>query len=61
MIADWGDPGCVLQAGPLWIWVDLLLGKNAWYLNDSPENSGPGPGGTNKFESRFNISFEWYF
>ena len=55
------DPGCVFQAGPFWIWVDFLFGKNAWYLNDSLEDSGPGPGGTNKWEYRFNLNFEWYF
>ena len=55
------NPGCVLQAGPFWIWVDLLVGKNAWYLNDSPENSGMGPGGTDDWETRFNVNFEWYF
>jgi hypothetical protein len=55
------NPGCVLEAGPFWIWIDFLMGKNAWYLNDSPENSGLGPGGTDKWEYRFNISFEWYF
>lgn len=55
------DPGCVFEAGPFWIWVDFLIGKNAWYLNDSFENSGPGPGGTGNWEYRFNINFEWYF
>lgn len=55
------DPGAVLQAGPLWIWIDLLVGKNAWYLNDSPQASGMGPGGTNEWETRFNVNFEWYF
>ena len=55
------DPGCVFEAGPFWIWVDLLFGKNAWYLNDSPEHSGLGPGGTDKWEYRFNLNFEWYF
>jgi hypothetical protein len=55
------NPGCVLQAGPLWIWIDFLIGKNAWYLNDSPEMSGMGPGGTDEWEYRFNMNFEWYF
>jgi hypothetical protein len=55
------DPGCVFQAGPIWIWVDFLFGKNAWYLNDSPEMSGMGPGGTDDWEYRFNVNFEWYF
>lgn len=55
------DPGCVFEAGPFWVWVDFLVGKNAWYLNDSFENSGPGPGGTDDWEYRFNTNFEWYF
>lgn len=53
--------GSVLQAGPFWIWIDLLLGKNAWYLNDSPEGSGLGSGGTDQWHYRFNVNFEWYF
>jgi len=55
------DPGCVFQAGPFWVWVDFLFGKNAWYLNDSPDMSGMGPGGTDDWEYRFNLNFEWYF
>lgn len=55
------NPGCVLEAGPFYMYIDFLLGKNAWYLNDSEENSGPGPGGTDEWEYRFNINFEWYF
>jgi hypothetical protein len=47
--------------GPFWIWIDFILGKNAWYLNDSEENSGFGAGGTDKWEQRFNMNFEWYF
>jgi hypothetical protein len=55
------DPGCVFEAGPFWIWVDFLVGKNAWYLNDSSDNSGMGAGGTDEWEFRFNVNFEWYF
>ncbi len=55
------NPGALFEFGPFWIWVDLLFGKNAQYLNDSEANSGPGPGGTDEFEYRGNISFEWYF
>jgi hypothetical protein len=55
------NPGCVFEAGPFWVWVDFLIGKNAWYLNDSPEMSGMGPGGTDEWEYRFNLSLEWYF
>ena len=55
------NPGCVFQAGPFWMWVDFLVGRNAWYLNDSPELSGMGPGGTDEWEYRFNVNLEWYF
>jgi len=55
------DAGCVLMSGPVWIWIDFIFGKNAWYLNESQENSGLGPGGTDKWERRFNINLEWYF
>ena len=51
----------VVQAGPLWMWVDFLAGKNAWYLNDSPEMSGMGAGGTDDWEYRVNVNFQWYF
>ena len=55
------NPGALFEFGPFWVWVDLLFGKNAQYLNDSEEYSGPGPGGTDRFEYRGNISFEWFF
>ena len=55
------NPGMLLDMGPFWIWVDLIVGKNAWYLNDSPEMSGLGAGGTDDWETRFNVNFEWYF
>lgn len=55
------DTGCLVTMGPFWIWIDYILGKNAWYLNDSEEDSGFGAGGTDKWENRFNVNFEWYF
>jgi hypothetical protein len=55
------DTGCLVAMGPFWIWIDLIYGKNAWYLNDSEADSGFGPGGTDKWERRFNVNFEWYF
>lgn len=59
--SDLINPGALLEFGPLWIWVDALWGKNAQYLNDSEANSGPGAGGTDEYEFRFNVSFEWFF
>ena len=55
------DTGCLITMGPFWIWIDFILGRNAWYLNDSEDNSGFGPGGTDVWEKRFNVNFEWYF
>ncbi|MEM8524777.1 MAG: hypothetical protein AAGG68_09035 [Bacteroidota bacterium] len=57
------NPGAVLKAGPLYIWFDFMWGRNAWFFNDSPEESGPGAGSKNpeKFEYRQNLSIEWFF
>lgn len=55
------DIGCLIVIGPFWTWIDFILGKNAWYLNDSEVMSGFGPGGTDEWEKRFNVNFEWYF
>ena len=55
------DIGCLVTMGPFWIWIDYILGKNAWYLNDSETDSGFGPGGTDEWERRLNVNFEWYF
>lgn len=57
------NPGAVLQAGPFYIWFDMLFGQNAWWMNDNFANSGPGAGAVNpdKFELRGNLSVQWYF
>jgi len=59
--SELNDTGCLVTMGPFWIWIDFILGKNAWYLNDSEANSGFGAGGTDAWEQRFNMNFEWYF
>lgn len=57
------NPGAVLRAGPFYIWLDFMWGKNAWFFNDSQDASGPGTGARNpnKFEFRQNLSLEWFF
>lgn len=57
------NPGFVVQAGPFYIWTDFLVGQNAWWFNDSQENSGLGAGAANseKWEFRYNFSLQWYF
>ncbi len=57
------NPGMMAQAGPVFVWLDFMWGKNAWWFNDSQGNSGPGQGSVNpdKFEFRANLSLQWYF
>ncbi|PWJ42420.1 hypothetical protein [Sediminitomix flava] len=57
------NPGFVLQAGPFYIWTDFMAAQNAWFFNDSFENSGLGAGSadSNAWEFRYNFSLEWYF
>jgi len=57
------NPGVVFQAGPVYFWLDFLAAQNAWYFNDSQENSGPGAGSINSddWEYRVNFSLQWYF
>jgi hypothetical protein len=57
------NPGAVIQAGPFYIWTDLLVGQNAWWFNDSQDNSGlgAGAGNNNDWEFRYNFSLQWYF
>ncbi|MEL7161301.1 MAG: hypothetical protein AAFN92_11140, partial [Bacteroidota bacterium] len=57
------NPGAVLRAGPFYLWLDFMWGKNAWFFNDGPDSSGPGAGARNpdKFEYRQNLSIEWFF
>jgi hypothetical protein len=61
MNSQLNDIGCLVTMGPFWIWIDYILGKNAWYLNDSETDSGFGAGGTDEWERRLNVNFEWYF
>jgi hypothetical protein len=51
--------GCAVTAGPTYTYIDLILGKNATFLNDP--GTGLGPGATDQWEPRFNINFEYYF
>jgi len=55
--------GCLVTAGPTLIYVDIINGKNAWYLNDpsGTYESNMGTGGNDDWETRFNINFEYYF
>jgi hypothetical protein len=57
------NPGLVFEAGPFYLWFDLLAARNAWWFNDSTTNSGPAEGSANPndWEFRYNFSMQWYF
>jgi hypothetical protein len=55
--------GLQIHLGPIWIWLDLLTGKNATYLNDSLANSALA-GGSNRsgrWEHQTNLQIQYYF
>jgi hypothetical protein len=56
-------PGLQIRMGPVWVWVDIIMGRNASFLNDSLAQSGVGPGAIrpDRFEYRPNVQFQWYF
>lgn len=53
--------GATVVLGPVWTYIDLIVGRNAMFLNDAPGMSGLGPGGTDDPEVRLNASFEFFF
>jgi hypothetical protein len=56
-------PGLQVRMGPVWVWFDMLMGKNATFLNDTLAQSGVGPGAVRsyRFEYRPNLQIQWYF
>jgi hypothetical protein len=53
--------GCLITAGPLYIYVDLILGKNALYLDGGTDPFGPATGSDDDWHTRFNINVGYYF
>lgn len=55
--------GLQIHLGPIWLWLDLLTGKNATYLNDSLANSALANGANrpNRFEHQTNLQIQYYF
>lgn|GEM_PF-2146548 len=56
-------PGIQVRMGPVWIWFDMLMGKNATFLNDTLAQSGVGPGAVRpyRFEYRPNLQLQFFF
>ena len=55
--------GLQVHLGPIWIWLDILTGKNATYLNDSLANSALANGGNRSYrwENQTNLQIQYYF
>lgn len=52
--------GCMLDGGPVCIYVDYALGKNHGWLG--PDFNGFGPGGeSDSWHARFNVNVGYYF
>jgi hypothetical protein len=55
--------GMQIHLGPVWLWLDILTGKNATYLNDSLANSALATGGNrpDRWENQTNLQIQYYF
>jgi len=55
--------GLQVHLGPVWLWLDVLTGKNATYLNDSLANSGLATGSNRagRWENQTNLQIQYYF
>ena len=53
--------GCSVQAGPTYTFVDVIVGRNATFLNDGAMMSGLGAGGSGEPELRVNVNWEYFF
>lgn len=53
--------GCLITAGPLYTYVDLILGKNAQFLNGGTNPFGPADDSDDDWNTRFNINVGFYF
>jgi len=48
--------GRLFEGGPLWLWAEIINGKNAWYLDDSSTYSGQGTGSEHgDWKTRLNL------
>lgn len=52
--------GCLLTAGPVWVYIDYALGKHQAWLGPDWEAFGAGTG-SNKWNARFNVNVGYYF
>lgn len=53
--------GCLIDANPVYTYLDLIFGKNALYLSDGNDAYGPARESDDKWHTRFNINIGYYF
>ena len=53
--------GCLVTAGPVFTYIDYILGKNAQFLGGGSEAFGAAADSDDEWNSRFNINVGYYF
>jgi len=53
--------GCLVTAGPLFTYIDLILGKNAQFLGGGSEAFGAAGDSDDDWNARFNVNVGYYF
>jgi hypothetical protein len=53
--------GCLISAGPLYVYVDYILGKNAQYLGGGTNPWADASDANGDWNARFNINVGYYF
>jgi len=53
--------GCLVTAGPLYTYIDFILGKNAQFLGGGSEAFGAARDSDDDWNARFNINVGYYF
>ncbi len=53
-------PGCEITAGPVYVYLDAIMGKNALYLGGPDDSFAAGAAGEG-WHTRFNVNIGYYF
>jgi hypothetical protein len=53
--------GCLITAGPLFTYIDLIVGRNALFLGAGSEPYGAATDSDDDWHTRFNINVGYYF
>jgi hypothetical protein len=53
--------GCLITAGPVYTYIDLILGKNAQFLGGGDNPFGAADDSDDEWNKRFNVNVGYYF